>query len=98
MWIDQLSTRGWTLVPTRANDNPSLTARLMSLAEELGEIVPGRAQRLVEPVVPETIETARPGSLSSKMGLQSMPLHTDTAHWSIPCRYLMIGCITPGPT
>jgi alpha-ketoglutarate-dependent taurine dioxygenase len=53
---------------------------------------------MVEPIVPETVETARPSSLSRKFGLRPLPLHTDTAHWTVPCRYLGLACLDTGPT
>jgi len=35
----------------------------------------------------------RAGSLSSYFGLGPLPLHTDTAHWNVPCRYLALACV-----
>jgi hypothetical protein len=74
-----------------------LARKLQALAEKLGEIAPGRGRQLVEVIVPRTPDTAFAGSLSRKYGLGSLPLHTDTAHWPLPCRYLLIACASPGP-
>ena len=71
---------------------------VQKIAEELGTIEGGRGRRLVEKIVPQTADTAYPGSLSSKYGLGPLPLHTETAHWPIPCRYVVIGCADAGPT
>jgi L-asparagine oxygenase len=37
-----------------------------------------------------------PTSLSSRHGLGEFPFHTDTAHWDVPARYLVLHCENPG--
>lgn len=95
--LNDLATDGWALKETGVRTTKAVSELLMSIASSLGEIAPGRWGRLIEPVLPETLETARPGSLSSKFGLAPLPLHTDTAHWIVPCRYLLLACVEPGP-
>lgn len=94
---NRLEVNGWAIISTAARTQEGIATELKSLASAHGDIVPGRGGRLVEPILPEPVETARPGSLSSKYGLRPLPLHTDTAHWNIPCRYLLLACVDPGP-
>ena len=93
-----LAANGWAVLSTTSTTHDSLAADVLSTAGKLGDIVPGRGGQIVELVVPESIHTARASSLSSKYGLQPLPLHTDTAHWIIPCRFLVLACLEPGPT
>jgi hypothetical protein len=58
--------------------------------------VPGRSRRRVEEILPQDSNVAYAGSLSQKFGLAPLPLHTDTAHWPVPCRYLVMACAEPG--
>jgi len=92
-----LEDDGWAIVSTIASTQEGIAAEMKLLASTLGEIAPGRGGRPVEPILPESVETARVGSLSSKYGLRPLPLHTDTAHWNVPCRYLLLACVDPGP-
>src|SRR5208282_2252301 len=88
-----LDEEGWCTVPTAAKTPEALAAGVEQIALSLGKIAPGRGYQLVERIVPEEPGTARAGSLSSKYGLAPLPLHTDTAHWITPCRYLVMGCV-----
>lgn len=95
---DELESAGWAVVATGAANHESISAQLLKVARSLGEVLPGRRGIYVEDVVPETSESARVGSLSRLHGLSPLPLHNDTAHWVIPCRYLALACVRPGPT
>lgn len=89
--------RGWAALSPALASTEDLCKCIKSVGSELGSIVPGRGKRAIEPVVPQTTAGAYAGSLSSKYGLGVLPLHTDTAHWTTPCRYLVIGCADVGP-
>jgi hypothetical protein len=88
---------GWSVVATAASTPDDLTEEVRTHAQMLGEITASRGHHLVERITPKTPDGAYPGSLSSKYGLGSLPLHTDTAHWAIPCRYLVMTCAELGP-
>jgi len=95
---NQLTAFGWTRLASGATSLESISQALLNAAKSLGNIAPGRTGAHVEAVVPEMVETARPGSLSSHYGLNPLPLHTDTAHWTMPCRYLALACVRTGPS
>lgn len=92
-----LDSNGWSTSTATTITAEGLATELTEIALTLGDIVPGRSRQLVEPILPETVETARAGSLSKKFGLRPLPFHTDTAHWNIPCHYLVLACLDPGP-
>jgi hypothetical protein len=96
--LDALKNAGWATVSSLGTNVEGASRELTVLAQSLGEIAPGRGRQAVEIVVPERTESARPGSLSSKYGLGPLPLHNDTAHWIVPCHYLLLACVNPGPT
>src|SRR5271166_474912 len=96
-FIAKLVEDGWCVVASHASNPNDLLVEVQELARSLGEIAPGRGRQLVERIIPQTPETAMSGSLSSRYGLGMLPLHTDTAHWSRPCRYLVLACAEIGP-
>jgi L-asparagine oxygenase len=98
MLVNQLTVSGWTRLVSGGTSLESISQALLNAAKSLGKIAPGRGGAQVEEVVPEPVETARPGSLSSHYGLNPLPLHTDTAHWIMPCRYLALACVRTGPS
>jgi hypothetical protein len=89
---------GWCVVNSTASTESNLSEDVREIAELLGEIAPGRGRQLVERIIPYRAETSYAGSLSSAYGLAPLPLHIDTAHWPIPCRYLVMACVAVGPT
>lgn len=97
MMRETLDAKGWSVITTRPSTEADLRNAIFSLVSHLGRIAPGRNRELIERIVPQTQHEAIAGSLSSQYGLNALPLHTDTAHWPIPCRYLVVGCLTPGP-
>ncbi|KAA0070011.1 TauD/TfdA family dioxygenase [Tardiphaga sp. P9-11] len=66
------------------------------VAESIGTIVaePGRPK--IQSLSPRDEHMASPGSLSRQFGRGMLPFHCDTAHWIVPSRYLVMGCINPG--
>jgi alpha-ketoglutarate-dependent taurine dioxygenase len=88
---------GWSISSAGPISRERLVEQMLTLARSLGEVVAGRNKHLVEPVIPRPVDAAFPASLSSVYGLGTLPMHTDTAHWSTPCRYLVMACAEPGP-
>jgi len=95
---ETLAISGWCVVDSTASTEGDLSEDIRDIAEQIGEIVPGRGRQLVERIIPYKAETSYAGSLSSAYGLAPLPLHMDTAHWPIPCRYLVMACVAVGPT
>lgn len=67
------------------------------MAEQFGVPVESRKGRqLVESIKPLRKEEALPKSLSAMFGTGSFPMHTETAHWPVPCRYMFLFCANKG--
>ncbi len=94
----KLGAVGWVAVPGQSVDERGLAESIRRIAETLGEIRPGRSGHEIEHVIPSEAHLAQAGSLSSKHGLEPLPLHTDAAHHPVPCRYLILACAEPGPS
>jgi len=92
-----LETHGWVSVDMSAYSEPDLAERLLGLAEQMGTPTPTRpGGPLVEMLRPTISDAAKEGSLSKIHSAGEFPLHIDTAHWLTPCRYLILGCLSPG--
>jgi alpha-ketoglutarate-dependent taurine dioxygenase len=67
---------------------------LLELAKSLGTPVPSRkAPRLIDQLRPISKSQAQPSSLSAQHGTGAFPLHTDTAHWRTPARYILLRAV-----
>lgn len=95
--LRRLAATGWISGEADDTDETRLSAAVLGIASGLGEVIPGRGRQLVERIVPQSAVSSYRGSLSSLHGLAPLPVHTDTAHWPVPCRYLIMACVNPGP-
>lgn len=77
---------GWATVETNGSDQA-----LLLVANAFGTPVPSRPNvPLISRLAPTASKAARPGTMSSIFGLGEFPLHTDTAHWPTPARYVVL--------
>lgn len=83
--LTDLSSRGWAVVPgVRSVED------LLAVASKLGQPVQDRFNTVLRVLTPTVSEKARPGTLSARYGCGPFPLHTDTAFWPQPSRYLVM--------
>ena len=95
MSIDDLNKKGW--FQTRIANEVNFLDALLEYANGLGSPIKGRkSQGIIQKLVPISSCNAHPNSLSSKYATGVFPLHVDTAHRAIPCRYLVFGCMNEG--
>lgn len=93
-WHTELQTHGWiTQDHSQAVD---LSAVLEEIAHTLGTASFGRGGQAIERLRPVPEARAHPQSLSHKYGLGAFPLHNDTAHYSTPCCFIVMGYEEPG--
>lgn len=91
----RLHYQGWVELQGWSLDRPEAT--LSALAAVLGKPSPSRpGGGLLDYLQPTTHSIARAASLSRQHGTGAFPLHTDTAHWPVPARYLVLCCLNPG--
>ena len=86
--------KGW--YATKCDDLRSIESFILDIARDLGECVSGRHGQIIENLNPLTHDQSYPNSLSEKYGLGPLPLHSDTAHWIVPCRYIILACLSTG--
>jgi hypothetical protein len=85
MLLEDLKANGWALVP-----GVDTREQMLSLARSLGRPTETDDGHLVKMLKPLDSIKARSNTLSSHHGLGAFPLHTDTAFWPEPCRYLVL--------
>jgi hypothetical protein len=81
----EFKARGWTYVP-----GVTSRAKLLELARSIGRPVPAPTGELVKELVPQESTQAREGTLSRVHGKGVFPLHTDTAFWPRPSKYIVL--------
>lgn len=92
--LGSLQERGWW---KGKRLGPNLDDDLCQIANRLGQPVGVRRRRsLVEVLKPKSADLAYANSLSAQYQLSSFPYHVDTAHWPTPCKYIVMGCKSPG--
>lgn len=93
-WQNTLEEIGW--VELNSCLEGKLDNHLHDLSKILGLPVSGRNNTILEELKPILSKNAHPRSLSKQYGVGSLPLHSDTAHWLTPCRYILLGCEEAG--
>jgi len=81
----ELRTRGWTCVK-----GINSSSELIDLTRTIGRPIPNVTGEVVKELRPIPQPQARRGTLSAKYATGSFPLHTDTAFWPLPSRYLVL--------
>lgn len=94
MDVKKLHARGWCEIASDASED--LGGQLLEIGRRLGRPVALRnSLDIVQELVPSQ-ESRFTNSLSAKYKDGEFPMHTDTAHWLTPCRYVVMGCSKEG--
>lgn len=97
MDVKDLALRGWTTIQFNNTEESALRKDLILLSQKLGKPVPVRTgDNAITALTPAPGRQAHPNSLSSRFSCGEFELHTDTAHWAIPCRYILLACVDSG--
>jgi len=92
-----LGSRGWVSLTLAWSAESDFCEQLLALASGLGAPAATRSGgRLCDTLSPTEADAARPRSLSKTHAIGEFPLHNDTAHWLMPCRYVLLACVSPG--
>lgn len=92
-----LMAKGRMLADLDGSSEMSLREALVSLASMFGiPVAARRGDPLVATLQPTESKHARRRSLSGTFSLGAFPCHVDTAHWVVPCRYVLLACLDPG--
>jgi alpha-ketoglutarate-dependent taurine dioxygenase len=93
----KLQSRGWILFQLRPQTENDLQVKLLSLADRLGKPASTRSGGgLCDVLLPTESNVAKSHSLSKVYTVGEFPIHTDTAHWLKPCRFVILACVSPG--
>lgn len=95
--FSEVRSRGWAECISTESVESAFREHLITLAAQLGTPVATRASgNVCETLKPTDAHFAHPHSLSGIYSLGEFPLHSDTAHWMTPCRFLIVACLSPG--
>jgi hypothetical protein len=83
--LRDIDEHGWASVPGIQD-----TSALIKLARSLGKPLRNGREQIVSELRVMPNAAARPFTLSSVFGTGSFPLHTDTAFWRVPARFLVM--------
>jgi alpha-ketoglutarate-dependent taurine dioxygenase len=83
-----LRTNGWIEI-----DNISSDIDLVNISKEIGKIIPQQNGELIYKLTPSNGKSSVKGTFSNRYGFNSFPLHTDTAFWTVPVRYILLSSL-----
>jgi hypothetical protein len=83
--IQTIDERGWASIPSVNGSSD-----LLRLARNLGKPVENARHELISVLQVTATTEARPLTLSAIFGTGAFPLHTDTAFWPTPARFLVM--------
>ena len=88
---EPLEERGWA-------EGPSIPDRdeFLVLARSIGVPVVSPMGELIKELRPTKNADARPNTLSHRYGTGEFPLHTDTAFWPLPAKYVLLRAVAGG--
>lgn len=87
-YLSELKERGWACVSGIAT-----RAELLQLAQSIGRPLQSPTGEIVKQLTPTAKAGARNGTFSSTYAKGAFPLHTDTAFWPVPSRYVVLRAI-----
>lgn len=95
----RLASAPWIVFSNNHSDSAgeaSVWKTVRRIADSLGPRVAGRAGQTEEEIEPSDKFHAHPRSASAQVGLRSIPFHVELSHRAIPCRYVILGCLSAG--
>ena len=94
--MDRLEKTGWLLIRSKSKTEEEVSASALEISSKLGSLAQGRGNTPVDRLMPREHTEAFVSSLSYQFGLNPFPMHTDTAHRPIPCRFIVLACARDG--
>jgi Taurine catabolism dioxygenase TauD, TfdA family len=91
-----LEKNGWATTSLSLHTSSTLSESVVKIASTFGNIISARSGAKLQTLSPRSEHDARAATLSRKFGYGELPLHCDTAHWPVPCRYIVLACVTAG--
>lgn len=83
--LKELNLKGWTEVHGVTSDSD-----LLMIARNIGQIRPHTNNEIIFSLKPNKGEDKLKGTFSNIYGYNGFPLHTDTAFWNKPVRFILL--------
>jgi alpha-ketoglutarate-dependent taurine dioxygenase len=74
-------------------ENITTDNELVEICKNIGEIIPDSNGHLIKKLKPNSGIGKTKGTFSNRFGFGQFPLHTDTAFWATPVRYILLSSI-----
>ena len=90
---EELVLNGFTVIDCESFTDEAL----LSISSQIGKVVPGARNELVQSLPARDKGNGPEGSFSYMVGYNAFPWHTDTAYWDVPARYLLLTSAEKSP-
>lgn len=85
--LNELNLKGWIEFYSLNNDE-----YLIDISKKIGEIINHPNGKLIDYLTPKVKTEAKKNTFSYNFEHQKFPLHTDTAFWNLPARFVLMSC------
>jgi alpha-ketoglutarate-dependent taurine dioxygenase len=83
--LDKLEINGWIEIENITSDED-----LIDISKSIGQIITHPSGHIINRLKPNNGNEKVKGTFSNRFGFGNFPLHTDTAFWTIPVRYVLL--------
>lgn len=87
-YLAEINHFGWVEINQVFSDS-----ELVKFAENFGKVLTHPNGKKIDVLIPKKPEDAIFNTFSSRFGYDRFPLHTDTAFWLTPTRYVLMTCV-----
>lgn len=91
--LDELKIKGWTEIK-----NVNSEKEFLNETRKIGQLLPHPNGEIIFNLRPSNGANSIKGTFSNRFGLNPFPLHTDTAFWETPARYIALSSINKSET
>ncbi|WP_137905824.1 TauD/TfdA family dioxygenase [Chryseobacterium sp. 2VB] len=85
--LNELTLKGWIEFCSVNSDE-----YLIDISKRIGDVINHPNGKLIDYLVPKVKTEAKINTFSHNFEYQKFPLHTDTAFWNLPTRYVLMSC------
>lgn len=85
--LNELNLKGWIEFYSVNNDE-----YLIDISKKIGEVINHPNGKLIDYLTPKVKTEAKKNTFSYNFEHQKFPLHTDTAFWNLPARFVLMSC------
>ncbi|MCD0456791.1 TauD/TfdA family dioxygenase [Chryseobacterium sp. LC2016-27] len=85
--LNELNLKGWIEFCS-----VNIDEHLINISKKIGEVISHPNGKLIDYLTPKEKIEAKKNTFSYNFEHQQFPLHTDTAFWNLPARFVLMSC------